>query len=512
MIVVLSRKTTLTKEIIEIIATTFAGQLIAAMAPKCAASEVFVKLNVYDITESTDLKRIASANGVSAVILADGTFKSHWSIISDILCHSMPRFFQLSKGEIISYNLENDFGVRRDKSALFIYPGAILPAINGSRQRAMDLIFHMILLGYKIKILDNLLCAEDRYDSFLKSFGIERYTAPVRPSKTYAYIAKVFKYKIDRDFISRNLSVCSKLFKKKVLRLGSDCEFVVFSHTWTVPLNINRALPHLRVIVDTHDISFVREGGLAKWNSIVGKVYFSINKRSEIKRLLSADNLVCISNTDHGEMQKLLPDKMIVVIPPSFGWIEFSKPRPSASLRFGFIGANMAANILALRAIIDILWPAVLRVEPSARLYIAGDVCKSLNEHDYEIEGLIPLNRISSLSEFYDNIDVTFCPVVMRGGLNIKIAESIKAGRPVVASVETLGSFGHSDLLFYYDNEGELALKMPETVRLLRQLIGNPDKVEASSRGFGEKVKDQFNRGAEHLFGRRPGNGNGING
>lgn len=78
---------------------------------------------------------------------------------------------------------------------------------------------------------------------------------------------------------------------------------------------------------------------------------------------------------------------------------------------------------------------------------LAGSWLPRLREHDWEVvvaglqsdllprlPGVVKLGPVTDVSEFYREVAVTLAPIRLGGGMKVKVAESLLAGRPVFAS------------------------------------------------------------------------------
>jgi glycosyltransferase involved in cell wall biosynthesis len=100
------------------------------------------------------------------------------------------------------------------------------------------------------------------------------------------------------------------------------------------------------------------------------------------------------------------------------------------------VGAlDRIANAAAVRFLVTEVWPRVQPVHPSAKLHIVGAnpprwLCR-LSKHvpSMEVRGWVP-----DLSEVWAQTDVAVCPSLVGGGLLLKVAQPMCAGRPVVTT------------------------------------------------------------------------------
>lgn len=104
----------------------------------------------------------------------------------------------------------------------------------------------------------------------------------------------------------------------------------------------------------------------------------------------------------------------------------------------GFIGKlSYQPNIDGLMWFLEKVWPQLVNQVTDIQLIIAGsgNVSKSLEVLINKSVNVVNIGYVDNVSEFYNRVTATVVPVFSGGGSNIKIAESISYGKPVITSV-----------------------------------------------------------------------------
>ncbi|MGV1755087.1 glycosyltransferase [Agrobacterium sp. CG674] len=365
------------------------------------------------------------------------------SVLAVVLSKSVPSFFSFDDGVVQGYSF---LEAREEisKNVLFIYPGPLAPANNGSRQRALSLFFELISSGENITIAAGKQTLDTSYREFLRQFGV----------KVIAFEGSTIVQRI----LKRLRATCKKLlgggyflplfarmefslspsYRSLIDRHSETSGIVVFSYAWMIPFFLKRK-NNFEYVVDTHDVNFVRDSGYYIGRGLIGKLLSRFGRYLELRLLSSMDKVAAISTTDYEIFSKTDLKQQIILMPPSFNWIDTVEGTGNAqALTFGFIGADMIANRKAIDHIITDVWPLICKQRPNARLFIAGNICSYVESRNYKLFNITCLGFVASLRGFYTSIDALVSPVLMQGGLNIKIMESLVAGVPVY--VNSLGS------------------------------------------------------------------------
>lgn len=104
------------------------------------------------------------------------------------------------------------------------------------------------------------------------------------------------------------------------------------------------------------------------------------------------------------------------------------------------------------------------------RVVVAGLRSDSLPPH----EGIELLGPVRDVAEFYRRVAVTVAPIRLGGGMKVKVAESLLAGRPVVASA------------FAVDGFPPEIRALTHVVELQQPDFGNLDAIAAAGLGAGD--------------------------
>lgn len=443
MIIVMSPKNEISETELETLKNYFSGDVLAILSPSSQNNKFGMKVSFFDSESELDVssfRKLISGQNITHVIVRNGEAQNFiLSFGNSIFTNSLPKFLELFGEHLTAYNFSKNFCSGKSGRVLFVYPGELVPAINGSRQRALSLILELLFSGYSVTVADLRGHSEHDYREFLEQFSIELRTLGARrmPATAKARqkaIRAILRQNGLREFSARTWVANGASFSKYLRENIANFDVVLFSHTWTVPRKISFGQA-CKVIIDTHDLNYVRDKPFYEKKGLVGKILWKTNKKNEIKRLKSANLILTVSDSDLENLKMLDNMPRVETLLPNFNWINASRPKKqTGKLVFGFIGTDMVANRKSVDYIREILWPSILTVAPTATLIIAGKICKYSESKYGNGAGIIHLGIVTDLQEFYDEIDASLCPVFIQGGLNFKVVESIVAAKPVLVS------------------------------------------------------------------------------
>jgi glycosyltransferase involved in cell wall biosynthesis len=212
---------------------------------------------------------------------------------------------------------------------------------------------------------------------------------------------------------------------KAIYRFRPDV--VLANYAWMAPgiCDVRRRHPPCAVL--THD---VRHRQLHLVNGLPVEILGEhMSAETEFTWLQSTDALIAIQQIEAKVFARLLPDKRIVTAPLSV------RPRPlpvPEEPTVIFVGSQHGPNVAGLRWFIENVWPLVRLETPSARLLVAGTVCKALQSP--QPAGVEVLGRLPDLSTAYSRASVVIAPILQGSGVKIKILEAVSFGRACVTT------------------------------------------------------------------------------
>jgi glycosyltransferase involved in cell wall biosynthesis len=206
---------------------------------------------------------------------------------------------------------------------------------------------------------------------------------------------------------------------------------------------LDAATPGVGTVLGTQDTEYLvrpREVALYPPGLEKGRAWRRAQQlsRGERRYLRQAHVTLATSEADRRHLARLEPAARVHVVTP---WIDAESVRhiqPDTVMpgRLTFMGAmDRIANSAAARFLIDDVWPLIRDQRPDATLRIVGatppDALRRLAESDPRIAltGFVP-----DLAAEWAATDVALAPSLIGGGLLIKVAQPMAAGRPVITT------------------------------------------------------------------------------
>jgi len=182
-----------------------------------------------------------------------------------------------------------------------------------------------------------------------------------------------------------------------------------------------------------------------------------------------ARKVVVMSESDRGQMRKLVPGLAIDIVPNGIdvGYFAAKKRNGPPGKKVLYVGNfNWLQNTEAVKVLMKDVWPRIKKSVSDSKLWIVGTHMnagiKSLQSDDIEIsEGL------EDIREAYKGASVLVAPIKGPGGTRLKILEAMASGLPVVTTsvgAEGLGVREGEEALIN-DNFGDLAQSAIEVLQ-----------------------------------------------
>jgi len=163
--------------------------------------------------------------------------------------------------------------------------------------------------------------------------------------------------------------------------------------------------------------------------------------------LRRASELWTTSSAEADDFRRIAGDVPVLVIPNSLDETAIRPERISQDWIIGFIGTySYTPNLHAAQFLAEQVFPRVLEACPDATLRIAGagmlpgDATRLKSSPHVEV-----LGRVPDSGRFMDECAVLALPVVLRGGVPLKLVEAMAHAKAIVATPELANGTSISD-------------------------------------------------------------------
>lgn len=166
--------------------------------------------------------------------------------------------------------------------------------------------------------------------------------------------------------------------------------------------------------------------------------------RAEMRYARLADAVTVCSLADRDRLAALYGLRYIHVVPPWLDTAALSAITLDRAIpgRLTFVGAlDRVANAAAARFLLAEVWPRVRDAHMGVVLHIVGANPPAwLREQAAHDPGVVVTGWVPDLAGVWAQTDIAVCPSLVGGGLLLKVAQPMAAGRPVVTTA--LGNEG----------------------------------------------------------------------
>ncbi len=281
---------------------------------------------------------------------------------------------------------------------------------------------------------------------------------------------------------------CPDHLVEEVKRLHENNAYDII---WVEYVFLSRIFEHVPKdvykVLDTHDLftdRFKRFKGQKEHYR-----WYSISEADEAKGLMRGDVVLAIQQEEERVFRRMTGGQVSV---QTIGHPSELTPLPlDNEPNILYVASGNAANISAIRDFILHSYPEVKRAVPNVRLYLAGSICKKVEQTDSSI---IKLGFVETLQEAYEKADIVINPVEIGTGLKIKCVEAMGFGRVLVTTPH--GASG----LKSHDNTRFIVAPKHEFAHALIGVLEDTNKRKAI-RDEGLRYMEELNRTIENAIG-----------
>ena len=181
---------------------------------------------------------------------------------------------------------------------------------------------------------------------------------------------------------------------------------------------------------------------LGHWHHLVWLAEALFTKAKETWYLQQSKTVLAISTDDAREMQRLVPNKPVLIYPPL---LSLQAPKNTDGIdtkttSLLFVGnLDWYPNADALKYFITQIWPLISHTKFSVELHVVGQPSSIFNFTDLisqqSVKTIFLHHKQPNLEPFYQHADMVILPFRIAGGVRIKALEAIQHHKPIVTTV-----------------------------------------------------------------------------
>lgn len=282
------------------------------------------------------------------------------------------------------------------------------------------------------------------------------------------------------------------------LFLNSVPDAIIFDHPWmwTEVKKLKKKYPEIKVIHSSHNIEFMLKPDLLEglsnksMNSVIDFL-----EDTEIEIAQQSDLVICVTERDANWFRNMGAENVIAINNGTNAFLSEIKSGVHYAL---VVGSGHPPNI---EGSIKYLKNAVDWLPDSTQLVFVGSMCDGLRGrlgpeyNEYHNTAIRFMGKVSDddLNKLIESANVIALPIPYGGGSNLKTAEALVSGRPVVGtSVSFRGfeDFIDSDFVRVVDLESEFRRYIAEACQFKIDTVYRTNSEKLTWSGTTQKLKD----------------------
>ena len=321
---------------------------------------------------------------------------------------------------------------KRD-AILVVYPFCLDHVGHGNIQRILSMTRYLAGAGFEIDLVyqgsSTTPPVTGQYAGFRRVIAVE---PGARSSEEEACERRLTAFYSGHELPAHHLRPSAGL--TTLVRSLLDAQpyrAVISTYAWTAPVfaGLSRRVP---IVCDVQDI--MHEHADRCERATGQSTTFALPEATEAFLWRQWDVLLAITPEDEARIGRdLLPGQKLLSVRHAAAAIAGS-PCAGADDVALYAASDNASNVHAATWLLEEVWPAVREARPSARLRIAGLVCRALPEAARQLPGVEILGFRSDLREEIAGCGVVVAPYLYGSGLKIKVVEAACAGKATITT------------------------------------------------------------------------------
>jgi glycosyltransferase involved in cell wall biosynthesis len=333
--------------------------------------------------------------------------------------------------------LDKNTQKNKKMSVLYITNKPIYPAVDGGCVAMASFISHLLEIHDKV---DHFTVSTHKHPFNLKDYP------SVLSKKIQVYHCfintKISIIDATLNLFSSSSYNVSRFYNKNfesllIELLKNKHEIIYIESIFLLPyLNTIRKFSNAKVILRAPNIEFkIWEKNIERTSNFFKKIYLKHLTKNlktyELNQFHKVDGILSISNLDYNYILNLNLSIPILNLPFAI------TPNPTENIdknNFFFIGAyNWKPNLDAVLFLINELFPSILKINPNAKLHIAGSYMPNYF-YGFQNESIKIYGKVDSVEGFMKKHGILLAPIFSGSGVRIKILEALSFGIPVIGS------------------------------------------------------------------------------
>jgi Glycosyltransferase 99 family N-terminal domain/Glycosyl transferases group 1 len=329
--------------------------------------------------------------------------------------------------------------IAKKESILLVYPFCLDHVGHGNIQRILNIARYLAGAGFEVDLVYQGSSTTPRVDAQYAGFRhVITVEAGAQSGEEEACERRLTAFYSGHEPPAHHLRPSAALTSLVRALIGVESYCAVMStYAWTAPIFAGLSKKVL-TICDVQDI--MHEHSDACHRATGQSTTFSLPESTEAFLWRKWDVLLAITPDDEQRIERdLLPRQRLMSVRHAASSIA-SAAAPGLNDIALYAASDNASNVQSAKWLLDEVWPLVRQQRPSARLRIAGLVCRALPESAQAMPGVEIVGFKDNLNEEIERAGIIVAPYLYGSGLKIKVVEAACAGKATITT--TGGWFG----------------------------------------------------------------------
>lgn len=357
---------------------------------------------------------------------------------------------------------------------LFVFSHFTYPKVDHSGGTDYYNYIKWLSQKHKISLISFIQPSEEQHILTMKEYCSDM----VLIRDTRSIFQKTFQHPLRRIFHpKRACYLYSTAYKKRLSTLLQNKEFDIIhlQGPWMGQyLDVIQGAKTILDEVDVHSLVAYRQYQNEK--NLGMKLYNLFEwvkcQSFELTACQQVDLVLTRSEKDKNFVQSYLPHKQVELLPPWFeGLEEFSQisERPAEPRSILFVGTmSRIRNIEAVLYFYEKIFPMIRKEISGVKFYIVGSSPPEKIQNLGKDQNVIVTGYVEDIGSFYQKCSVFVAPILVGGGIIVKILNAMAAGRPIVTT-----AFGNEGIGAAPENEIRVAQSPQEFAQKTIELLTN---------------------------------------
>ena len=322
-------------------------------------------------------------------------------------------------------------------AVLVVFPFCLDHVGHGNIQRILGIARHVVAQGFDVDLVyqgnPQVPPAGAAYAPFRRVYAVE---GGVRASEEEACRRRLMAFYSGHELPAAHLRPSAALTTLVRSLLEAEAyRAVIATYAFTAPIFAGLGR-HVLTICDVQDIMHEHAGACARATGQT--TTFSLPASTEEFLWRQWDVLIAITPEDEARIGRDLLPQQHLLLARHAAEVLAAAPDVGTDDVALYAASDNVSNVQAVSWLLQQVWPRVMAARPTARLRIAGLICRALPASASQVAGVEILGFRQDLGDEFAGCGVLVAPYLYGSGLKIKVVEAACGGKACVTTAAGL--------------------------------------------------------------------------